>query len=383
LTEVATLLPFLVVTTSGHASRPPSLVRPAWQRYGAALGLTALVIGGRRLLDPVWGQTHNRHLVFLPTVMLAAWLGGFGPGATSAALATLALGLLWPGAGREGMLELGLFFAIGLAVSALIQSLHGAREREEAAKRAREHLLAIVAHDLRNPLSSIKLAGLGIERAKAGEAGEGVRRSTAVILRAVSRMDRLIGDLIDSTRIEHGGLVIHVEDEPVGPIVTELVETFAALAQDKGVALHAPLPPADLAVRADHDRLLQVIGNLVSNALRFTPEGGRIELRARGRERDVLFEVQDTGPGIAAEQRRTIFDRFGRSDGGGIGLGLFIARSIVHAHGGELDVRSEPGSGATFFFTIPRASAVRVDVVQPRTPSEPPPARNGTDGGAV
>ncbi len=354
-------------------------------RYGTALGFTGLVIAGRLLLDPVWGHTHNRHLLFLPTVMLAAWLGGFGPGAASAVMTTLALGFLWPDAGREGASELGLFLGIGLAVCAIVQSLHVARAREEAAKRAREHLLAIVAHDLRNPLGSIKLACAGMERATLGEAGEGVRRSTGVILRAASRMDRLIGDLIDSARIEHGRLETHLRDEPLAPIVHEVTETFAALAHDKGIALEAAPPAANLAVRADRDRLLQVFGNLVGNAIRFTPGGGRIEVRTQARDSDVLFEVEDTGPGVEAEHRATLFQRFGHSDGGGTGLGLFIARSIVRAHGGELDVRSPPGRGATFFFTMPRASAgtaAAPPIAPPSFALPSSPARNGTDGRA-
>jgi signal transduction histidine kinase len=333
-----------------------SVRRPAWQRYGAAFGLSAAVIAGRGALDPVWGHSHDRHLVFLPTVMLAAWLGGWGPGAMSAVMTTLALGVFW--SAPHGVLEVGLFLGVCLAMCALIESLHRAREREEAAKRAREHVLAIVAHDLRNPLSSITIACSAADRAAASTASEGLRRAVGTIRRAAARMDRLIADLVDSTRIEQGKLVVELRDQPLAPLLVEAAETFAPLARERGITLHAPPFAADVTVRADHDRLLQVLANLVGNALRFTPEGGSIAIRAQSRDRDVYFEVADTGTGIGPGQRAHIFERYGKSDRGGTGLGLFIARSIVRAHGGQIDFRSEPGAGATFFFTIPRATGV-------------------------
>jgi signal transduction histidine kinase len=353
------------VATSGQF-RLANVRRPAWQRYGAAIALTAVVVAGRGALDPVWGHSHNRHLIFLPTVMLAAWLGGWGPGITAAAMTSLALGVFWPG--PHGALEVALFLGICVAMCALIQSLHLARGREEDAKRAREHVLAIVAHDLRNPLSSIKLACTAAERVSANSGSEALRRSIGTIQRAAGRMDRLIGDLVDSTRIEQGKLLTDLRDQALGPLFLEAVEMFTPLAREKEIAFEAPAPPPDLAVRADRDRLLQVLGNLLGNALRFTPEGGRIALRVERRDRDVYFEIADTGPGVRPADRSRIFERYGKSERGGTGLGLFIARSIVRAHGGEIDVRSEPGAGATFFFTVPRA------VVSLDTPASPPAA---------
>lgn len=298
--------------------------------------------------------------------MLAAWLGGWGPGVTSAAMTSLALGLFWPGA-RGALEEVALFLTVCLAICALIESLHAAREREGEAKRAREHVLAIVAHDLRNPLASIKLACTTAERAAVNASPEGLRRSLAIIQRAAARMDRLIGDLIDSTRIEQGKLVTNLRDQPVAPLILETAETFAPMTRDKGVALEAPAPPPGLAVRADHDRLLQVLGNLVGNALRFTPEGGSIVIRTLARERDVYFEIADTGPGIDPAQRQHIFERYGKSDGGGTGLGLFIARSIVRAHGGQLDFvpNPVPVRRSTSRFRAPRSRSRHRPVPRP------------------
>jgi signal transduction histidine kinase len=351
------------VTESGQASLL-SVRRPAWQRYGAAFGLSAVVIAGRSALDPVWGHTHNRHLVFLPTVMLSAWLGGWGPGAMSAVMTSLALGAFW--SGPHGVIEGVLFLGVCLAMCALIESLHLARAREEEAKRAREHVLAIVAHDLRSPLAAIKIASGSADRVAVNVGSEGLRRSLAAIQRAAARMDRLIGDLLDSTRIEQGKLVVDLRDQPLAPLFLEAAETFAPLARERGITLDARPPSADIAVRADHDRLLQALGNLVGNALRFTPEGGSVAIRALGRDGHVYVEVADTGPGIGPAERAHMFERYGTSDRGGTGLGLFIAQSIVQAHGGQLDFHSEPGAGATFFFTLPRATGASA---APQTPA--------------
>ena len=350
------------MATSGQ-SRGANAERPALQRYGVAIALSAVVIVGRGALDPVWGHTHNRHLVFLPTVMLAAWLGGWGPGAVAAGITTLALGVFWPG--PHGLIEVALYLGVCLAMCAIVQSMQLARAREEEARRSREHVLAIVAHDLRNPLSSIKLACTAAERMAASTGSEGLRRSVGTIQRAAARMDRLIGDLVDSTRIEQGKLVIDPRDQALAPLFLEAVEAFAPLAREKGITLEAPPPPGNLAVRGDHDRLLQVLENLLGNAVRFTPQGGRIVLRCEAREHDVYVEITDTGPGIGLADRSRMFERYGKSDRGGTGLGLFIARSIVRAHGGQLDVRSEPGAGATFFFTLPRVAA---PLERPATP---------------
>src|SRR5579863_8633749 len=124
------------------ASRPPASKRPGWLRYGAAVVLTCLVVVGRLALDPVWGHRHNRHLVFIPLVMVAAWLGGLGPGIVSAVLATAALGTFWMDAAHEPVavtiVDLALFLAIGVALSMMVESLRRARARAEAAVRSRE-----------------------------------------------------------------------------------------------------------------------------------------------------------------------------------------------------------------------------------------------------
>lgn len=333
-----------------HAAR-----RSAWLRYGAAVLLTCLVVAGRVALDPIWGHRHNRHLVFIPTVLVAAWLGGLGPGVLSAVLSTLALGYFWMDVARESVavsiVELGLFCAIGIALSAMVESLHRARARAETAGRSRERVMEIVAHDLRNPLGAIGMSAEALLRKPAE--GED-RRHVERILRATARMNRLIGDLVDVSGIEHETLAMTRAREPVESIVRETAEAFMPRAEQRHITLEVGDPPRGLAIAADRARIVQLLGNLIGNALKFTPEGGRVALRVSEQGHQVLFEVADTGPGIPPDHVPHIFEQYWKGDGEGTGLGLFIARSIVQAHRGELGVKTAPGAGATFFFTLPR-----------------------------
>jgi signal transduction histidine kinase len=331
--------------------------RPAWQRFGVAILLTVFVVATRRSLDPWLGHQHNRHLVFLPTVMLAAWVAGLGPGVVSTLLFTAALGLLW-GDHPDGHAltlpgpDLVLFLMLGVAICAVIDSLQKARARAEDARRSRERLLGIVAHDLRNPLTAIRTVAAGLGRANP-ELAPRLER----IDRAVSRADDLIRDLVDMTRIEHGELVVSPRVELVGSMLEETVELFSPPARAQGITLAAEGSATSAAVACDRGRIMQVLSNLVGNALKFTPSGGQVRIGYEERDNVARFEVADSGPGIRAEDRERVFDPYWRGDSRGTGLGLFIARTIVEAHGGRLAVDSPPGEGARFWFTLPRVSA--------------------------
>lgn len=329
------------------------LMRPAWQRYGGVIVLTLLVALGRHALNPLWGEHHNRHLVFLPTVMVAAWFGGFWPGVLSTALSSVALYLFWPDSGQSlwymPSSDLFLFAAVGVAVCRLIDSLQSARARADAATRSREHVLQIVAHDLKSPLNAVKITTASVVRA-APEAAAKLER----IDRAVMRMESLIQDLVDTTRIEHGELTVHPHAEPVAPLIEDTIDLFSSTAQERGVTLEAKTASEGATVNCDRERILQVLSNFVANALKYTLPGGRIDITAEERPDAFQFSVADTGPGISAEHLPHIFDQYWKLDGGGTGLGLFIARSIVLAHGGRIWVDSQPEHGATFYFTLPR-----------------------------
>ncbi|MES1206750.1 MAG: ATP-binding protein [Pseudomonadota bacterium] len=330
--------------------------RPWWVRYGAALGLTALVVAGRLALDPVWGRQHNRHLVFLPTVMLAAWIGGFGPGFVSAVLSTLALAYFWSDRGGPPHFnaDLALFLFVALWICAVIRSLQVAHARADAAKKARESLMELVIHDLRNPLTAIRVAAESLET---DAQLESVRRRTSVITRATARMEKLVRDLFEATQAERGDLTLSLQREDAQSIVQEVLDANAPIASERGVSLEPEHAAEPIALTCDRGQVLRVLANLIGNAIRFTPDGGRITVRVQAEDRLARFSVADTGMGIAPRDLHFVFEQHWKGGGSGAGLGLFIARTIVQAHGGEIGVQSTLHQGTVFWFTIPRSFA--------------------------
>jgi signal transduction histidine kinase len=326
------------------------------RKYAGSAALTLAVIAGRLAMNPVWGQHSNRHLVFLPLTMVVAWLWGFGPALLAAGLSTAAISWFWTEPLHHGFdfsSDLLMFFVLAVVIARLITSLHEASRRADQASRAREQVLAVVAHDLRNPLAAIKL-NMAALRSRATPP-ETALRQIDTVERAATRMERLIADLVDATRLEQGGVDLTIGDEPVDGILNEAVELFAAQAREKGLALQAKGCVERTTVRCDRSRLLQVLANLLANAVRLTPAGGQVSVRADVQSSGVRFEVEDTGPGIPAENLPHVFERYWRADRKGAGLGLFIAQSLVRAQGGIIEIDSHPGVGARFFFTLPRA----------------------------
>ncbi|HVF61359.1 MAG TPA: ATP-binding protein [Thermoanaerobaculia bacterium] len=223
----------------------------------------------------------------------------------------------------------------------------------------RDEILAIVSHDLRDPLHTIALsADLMRENAPPGESGGLVRGLAGTVQRCVGQMTTLIGDLLDLERIASGRLRMDPEPRDAVAVAREAVERARPAAIAKGITLQAELPPGQLVARFDRDRILQVFANLLGNAVKFTPEGGRVWVEAERVDGVARFAVRDTGPGIPEEEREGIFDRFtqlDRESRGGLGLGLYISRWIVEQHGGTIQVESEVGAGSTFSFTLPLA----------------------------
>ena len=339
----------------------------AARRYVLALATAAAVTFGRLRLDPWMGHSHNRHLFFLPTVMVIAWLWGFGPGLVGALLFGVALRALWtsPASFVHANSDIALFLLVSVAICVTIRSLLRARQRADAATHSREQLLAVVAHDLTNPLHAVKLAE---ERLRfATRDAPAVERSLKTIRHATTRMEHLLRDLVDTTHIEHDELVVTLRPEAVADVVQEVAQIFGPQAQELGVDLDVVAPGADCVVDCDRDRLMQVLGNLLGNALKFTPDGGHIALRALELPAAVRFEVEDSGTGIRPEHLPYIFERFRSFDARGTGLGLFIARTLVAAHSGELCVKSRLGHGAMFWFEIPRRPDVAPTEVRPRS----------------
>jgi signal transduction histidine kinase len=237
-------------------------------------------------------------------------------------------------------------------------------EQARRATVARDNLLAVVSHDLKNPLGTI-LMDLEMLAPRGDQApGDDVRRHLQRIGRSAQRMHRLIADLLDTASIEAGRFSVSPERLELAPALAETLDLVQPLAARKQLALASEVPERLPAVLADPGRIQQVLLNLLGNAIKFTPEGGRITVRAEVAGDRAILSVTDTGPGIAAEELPHLFERFWqarRTARLGTGLGLFIARGIVEAHGGTLWVESQPGEGSRFTFTLPRAPAAPRD----------------------
>jgi PAS domain S-box-containing protein len=240
---------------------------------------------------------------------------------------------------------------------ALLQREREARAEAEAAVRAREEVLAIVSHDLRNPLNSI-LGNASLLLQMSLDEEQRVRQ-LQVIRRSAERMNRLIQDLLDVARL-HAGQKLILEAQPLdlAPVATEACESFQPQVQQKSQRLECRVANDLPAVRADRDRLLQVLSNLIGNAVKFTPEGGRIVVEATPVDGEMRLTVADSGPGIPPENLERVFDPYWQARTTarlGAGLGLPIAKGVVESHGGRIWVESRPGEGATFTFTLPLA----------------------------
>jgi signal transduction histidine kinase len=233
------------------------------------------------------------------------------------------------------------------------------RARGDANLAVRDDFMGMVAHDLRTLLGGIALcAELQIRSAAANdEAGRRIRDTAAKTQRLTARMNRLIGDLVDVVSIEAGRFSISPTSYDANALIREVVETFQPTASAKSISLNASTD-GYLPVRLDHERIFQVLANLLSNAIKFTSQGGTISVRVASTGSEVRFSVADTGAGIAGDHLEAIFERFWQvrqGDRRGLGLGLFISKSIVEAHGGRIWAASESGKGSTFFFTLPGA----------------------------
>jgi PAS domain S-box-containing protein len=228
----------------------------------------------------------------------------------------------------------------------------------QQATRARDDVLAVVAHDLRNPLNTVIMAtSLMLDATPVERPQE--RRQVEIVRRAADRMNRMIQDLLDVRRMESGRLGIESQAESAASLVNDTVEMLMPLAHGSNIALDTSVGDNLLPVLADAARIQQVLSNLVGNAVKFTPRNGQVTVTAEPIDGGVKFGVTDNGPGIPPDQVPHIFGRFWQampSDRRGIGLGLAIAKGIVEAHGGMIWVESQLGAGSTFYFTLPSAS---------------------------
>lgn len=230
----------------------------------------------------------------------------------------------------------------------------------------RDQFLAMLGHELRNPLAAIVLA---LDQL----AAEDVQSPALDIVQRQSRnLERIVDDLLEVSRISRGVISFEKEDVDLAELARETVDAFLPIAREQDITLRQTLPESPLWVHGDAVRLEQVLGNLLSNAVRYTPSGGRIEVRGRGDDDEVVLSVRDTGIGIPADKIDDIFQLFGQAhresarSEGGLGLGLSLANSIVEEHDGELTVESAgQGQGSEFAIHLPASTPARPDDAQP------------------
>jgi signal transduction histidine kinase len=368
--------------------------------YALAGGFAVAALGFSRLIWPLIEPTSSPLL--LAAVVISAWYGGFGPGLLTTALGALgkAYFFLLPTRSLRvddaaAVLQLGLFVVIAFLISsltgtlrrtlgenaALIAQERAARADAEAANRAKNVFLAMVSHELRTPIQAMS-SWLEVVRRRAA-VSQDVSDALHAIDRSLVAQARLIDDLLDVSRIVADRLDLDSARVEIGPVIEAAIATARAAAPTSDVVLRVDLDSTAGEIWGDRARLEQIVCNLVSNALKFTPSGGRVDVRLRRAGDTVRITIADTGCGIPADVLPHIFDEFrqGRRlatpTGGGLGLGLAIVRRLVELHGGHVTARSDgPGRGALFVVDLPAAGPAASVMPQGRCRPEPttPPA---------
>lgn len=219
-----------------------------------------------------------------------------------------------------------------------------------------------MAHDLKNPLNTLYVANQLLLKMISGEdpAFKKHRDLLEKSFKAANQMKKLISDLLDSSRIEAGKLELNFAKCDPKQVLKESIELYEAPAIAKGINLSLKMPPDLPFIEADYERLMQIVSNILGNAIKYTPKEGRIEITAIEEYGTILFSISDTGPGITEEDQKHLFEVYWQSRRNkanfSTGLGLNIARDFIIAHDGKIWLESKPGKGTTFYFTIPIAT---------------------------
>jgi len=239
-----------------------------------------------------------------------------------------------------------------------------AEEERERAAMEREEVVSLLSHDLQNSINALSLNTQLLLRIPASSERETrMRHYGQIVGRSADTMSRLIRDLLDIQQIEMGRFSIDPQPQRVIPLVNEAIEPLRAVADEKSVRLETRLDEEATSAVCDRERIVQVLHNLVGNAIKFVPEGGSVFVETGRDLSKVRFGVADNGPGIQAEDLPHVFERHWQASSNslrrGSGLGLYIVKTIVEAHHGAAWVQSTPGSGASFYFTLPSEALVR------------------------
>lgn len=238
------------------------------------------------------------------------------------------------------------------------EKLHRANLELRELDKMKSAFVSQASHDLRTPLAAIKGSLDNLHLGVAGELNEKQSRILQRAIRSVDRLTDLINDVLDLSRIESGRTVLTPTDIPIEPLVAGIVSENQPAAQQKNITLHAELNAGQTTIHADPGKIERVVGELISNAIKYTPDNGTIEVTLSVQYDKAVLTVKDSGIGISREECRKIWERFYRTNASknfakGSGLGLSIAKELVEMHGGKITVESEPNQGTTFTLSLP------------------------------
>lgn len=343
------------------------LVSELWRRYppnpGVEGGITQVLRSGQSVLRPRIDAAQLRaaasddeQFALLSALDIASMIivpliaGGRPLGAIT---------LVASGARVYGPLDLAMAEDLAQRAASAIESGRLLLETRQAVS-AREDLLGIVAHDLRNPLSGMLMrCSLLLETLPKDEAGAAIRRDVEAMRRSAHRIEALLRDLLDFAKIRAGGLAIERQPLRAGELLREALESVPPLAAKRTIEVDLRLGDESIELRCDRERFLQIFANLISNAIKFTKADGCISISAQVDSGALQVSIRDNGPGVTADEMPHVFQKYWqkRPRSGGVGLGLFIAKTLVEAQGGRIRLESEPGSGTTVTFTVPIAGA--------------------------
>jgi signal transduction histidine kinase len=318
-----------LVATNVRQAQAASARARSLDRLADGLGISAAVL---LVLATGWLLWWLRSRAFRPLLALADVMRRFGAGETTARA---------PDAGPAELREMARWF------NEMAAALAGLRERQMT-------FLAALAHDLRTPLSAMRLAAA---RSPSGEGDGAADARLALVRRQVLRLERLLTDFLDTARIEAGQLEVRPQAVDVRPIVESVVSLFGAISPAHRIT--ARVPDEQVIATCDPGRLEQVLNNLVSNAIKYSPAGGAISVLVEPGSGSIRLAVADEGVGIQEAEQDVIFEPFRRGralerDVPGVGLGLYVSKRIVEAHGGQIRLTSRPGQGSTFEVVLPR-----------------------------
>jgi signal transduction histidine kinase len=310
------------------------------------------------LLPPL---QQSPYALFFAAIVVSAWLGGWWAGLLATLLSVLALDFFF----LPPRYELGLDKAEAVRVCAfllggvLIGMFQAARQHLETTLRQRDRrkgdFLAFIAHELRNFLTPVASAVRVLRTATAQD--DTAQRCLQIVERQIGNMSRLVSDLLDVARLEQGKLGLCKESVDLTALTWDVVESVRPFIESRGHKLTVAVPPASLHLQADKMRLTQVLMNLLTNAAKYTDEGGRIALTVEQDQANALLRVRDTGAGLRPEHQQAIFDPFVQVGDGtpdGLGIGLSLVRGLARLHGGDVSVSSDgPGQGSEFVVRLP------------------------------